>query len=157
MWQNDIFNFFINRPLMTGDLKYFSESSNIWHFGTQSLFTHIWEIPILIEEEMSHSRVLKLEDRENVQENAVKVPNQKTHLGKRTCLCSLRVSWLYNIWVTVKKAHSRKRIQLYGLWVQVLNWENGGFCFSRHDLPHKPLTYVFSDECSRVFFREIAS
>ena len=48
-------------------------------------------------------------------ENAVKIPSQKTHLGKCTCLSSLSVSWLYNIWMNVnpfQKMHSLKPLNL---------------------------------------------
>ena len=81
-----------------------------------------------------------------VWEIAVKIPSKKTHLGKCTFLCSLKVI----IWVNVKKAHSRKRAQLNGLWIQVLEWENIWMCFSRHNSSHKPLAFDFLDGCSSI-------
>ena len=78
----------------------------------------------------------------------MKILSKKTHLGKCTCLCSLKLCWLYIIWVNIKKAHSRKRTQLNGLWIQVLKWENSWMCFSWHNFPHKLITCDFPDDCS---------
>ena len=76
--------------------------------GTIRLF--VWENAVKVPSQKTHQENLTCKI-------AVKILSQKTHLEKWTCLCNMRVSWLYYISVNVKKSYSRKRTQLYGLWI----------------------------------------